>query len=256
MNSFSHAIVEGTSYVGGIVGYTTGAPYIINCYNRGDVTLRTTTVSTKKVGGVLGATTTAWMSYCYNTGTVSVNGADMAASAGGLCGSYYAGRTPVSSYYLAGCAPSNGNTIGFQKTEAEMLLPAFVDSINADQFPEMWSADLAGAISINNGFPVLSWQINPTSAVSSLGVDNGLVLRNSPNPVRGLTKITFKVTSNERITIKLYDLKGQEVTTITDRSYSPGENEVCFDASDLTEGVYTYRMQCGSKNEVTKMVVL
>lgn len=255
-NCYSQAVVEGTSYVGGIVGYTTGAPYIINCYNKGDVTLRTTTVSTKKVGGVLGATTTAWMSYCYNTGSVSVNGVDMATSAGGLCGSYYAGRTPVRSYYLAGCAPSNGNTIGVSQTEEQMLLPAFVDSINGDQYPEIWSADLAGTESINNGFPVLMWQVNPTSAMPSFTNGNQLMLQNSPNPVRGLTKITFNVTSNERITIKLYDLKGQEVATITDRSYSPGENEVSFDTSDLKEGVYTYRMQYGNKNEVRKMVVL
>jgi hypothetical protein len=256
MNSYSYAIVEGTSYVGGIVGYTTGAPYIINCYNRGDVTLRTTTVSTKKVGGVLGATTTAWMSYCYNTGTVTVNGADMAASAGGLCGSYYASRTPVSSYYLAGCAPSNGNTIGFQKTETEMLQPAFVDSINADQFPEMWSEDLAGAESINGGFPVLMWQIDPTSAVASIETANHLLMQNSPNPVFGETRISFKVTSNKKVTIKLFDLKGKEISTIADRFFAVGDNEITFDTSALPAGIYTYRMQYGNKNEVRKMVVL
>jgi flagellar hook assembly protein FlgD len=137
-----------------------------------------------------------------------------------------------------------------------MLLPAFVDSINGDQYPEIWSADLAGIESINNGFPVLMWQVNPTSAVPSFKSGNQLMLQNSPNPVRGLTKITFNLTSNERVTIKLYDLKGQEVATITDKSYLQGENEVSFDASDLTVGVYTYRMQYGNKNEVRKMVVL
>ncbi len=255
-NCYSTATLEGTSYVGGVVGYTTGAPYIINCYNRGDVTLRTTTGAPKKIGGVLGATTTAWMSYCYNTGTVTVNGIDLADGAGGLCGSYYAQRKPVNSYYLEGCAPTNANTIGRMKTESEMKLIAFVDSINADQYPEVWKADLTGTASINDGYPVLVWQLGVPSGIFGPKKEDLLSLTNSPNPVTETTQISFFCPSFERVTIKLFDLQGKHVANIADGVFDIGENSVEFNASKIPAGVYVYKMQIGNTIEANRMIKL
>ena len=82
------------------------------------------------------------------------------------------------------------------------------------------------------------------------------MLQNYPNPFNPETKITFHMKASSRIVLKVYNLLGYEVATVTDETYQAGSHEVMFDASQLPSGVYMYRIQMGDYKAVRKMMLL
>jgi hypothetical protein len=86
--------------------------------------------------------------------------------------------------------------------------------------------------------------------------------QNYPNPFNPSTKITFSIPltpsgAEESITtLKIYDILGNEVTTLINEELSSGEYEVDFNASDLTTGVYFYKLQSGLIVETKKMMLI
>ena len=76
-----------------------------------------------------------------------------------------------------------------------------------------------------------------------------------PNPFNPSTTIQFAVPSQSKVTIKLFDLLGREVTTLIDEEYSPGEYELFFEAEGLTSGIYFYRIIATTSAGQTKAFV-
>ena len=60
--------------------------------------------------------------------------------------------------------------------------------------------------------------------------------------------------SNTKLIV--YDILGREVATLVNKQQKPGNYEVTFNASNLTTGIYFYRLQSGSFNEIKKMILL
>ena len=54
----------------------------------------------------------------------------------------------------------------------------------------------------------------------------------------------------------VYDTLGREIATLVNEKQSPGNYEVEFDGSDLTSGIYFYKISSGSYTEVKKMILL
>ncbi|MBI4535293.1 MAG: T9SS type A sorting domain-containing protein [Ignavibacteriae bacterium] len=80
--------------------------------------------------------------------------------------------------------------------------------------------------------------------------------QNFPNPFNPGTKIDYTVSKSGPVSIKVYNMLGQEVATLLDQDLSPGQYQVTFDGSALASGVYMYRMQAGSFVESKKMILL
>ncbi len=80
--------------------------------------------------------------------------------------------------------------------------------------------------------------------------------QNYPNPFNPSTTISYVLPSFGRVTLKVFDVLGREVTTLVDRNGSPGIHSVIFDASKMTSGVYFYRLQAGSSVETGKLLLL
>jgi hypothetical protein len=57
-------------------------------------------------------------------------------------------------------------------------------------------------------------------------------------------------------TLKVFDILGREVATLVNKQQKAGNYEVIFDASNLSSGVYFYRLQSGSFVETKKLVLL
>ena len=88
-----------------------------------------------------------------------------------------------------------------------------------------------------------------------------LLGQNYPNPFNPTTKIKFSIpdvgTSFMKfIELKVYDVLGNEVATLVNEEKPSGVYQVTFDASGLTSGIYLYRMQAGSFNQVNKMILI
>ena len=85
--------------------------------------------------------------------------------------------------------------------------------------------------------------------------DYGL-LQNYPNPFNPSTKIEYKLPLDGLVTIKVYDMLGNEVATLVNEEKGAGKYEVNFDASRLASGVYLYRIKVNDFYSTKKMVFL
>ncbi len=81
--------------------------------------------------------------------------------------------------------------------------------------------------------------------------------QNYPNPFNPSTSIKFVSGSNERMTLKIYNLVGQEIALLFNEAVDAGKvYEITFDAANLTSGVYFYSLTQGSRVETKKMILL
>ncbi|BDQ03348.1 S8 family serine peptidase [Ignavibacterium sp.] len=82
--------------------------------------------------------------------------------------------------------------------------------------------------------------------------------QNYPNPFNPSTTIEYVIPNGVRnlVTLKVYDLLGSEVTTLVNEEKSAGIYKVDFDASELTSGIYFYKLQAGSFSQSRKMILL
>ena len=80
--------------------------------------------------------------------------------------------------------------------------------------------------------------------------------QNCPNPFNPVTTITFAVPEPAQVTLKLYDVAGREVRTLTDGECDAGYHRVVLDGDGLASGVYFCRMVSGVFEESKKLILL
>jgi hypothetical protein len=80
--------------------------------------------------------------------------------------------------------------------------------------------------------------------------------QNYPNPFNPSTTIEYSLPDNELVKIKVYDVLGNEITTLVNDIQSAGTYKVSFDAKNLSTGVYFYRISAGNFQEIRKMIFL
>jgi beta-glucanase (GH16 family) len=80
--------------------------------------------------------------------------------------------------------------------------------------------------------------------------------QNYPNPAQDATEISFTLRAEEQVLLELYDSTGRKVRTLADRSYGPGMHRVVVEAGELEPGMYSYRLQTGSRSSVKQMLIL
>jgi mannan endo-1,4-beta-mannosidase len=104
---------------------------------------------------------------------------------------------------------------------------------------------------------------NPSSGVADVNdPENFTLSQNYPNPFNPSTQIKFTIPEISKIRIKVYDILGNEVTTLINTEMQPGIHEVSFSGKEIPSGVYFYRIEAVPQNgqppyyDVKKMVLL
>ncbi|MCK9425309.1 MAG: DUF1939 domain-containing protein [Ignavibacteriaceae bacterium] len=137
------------------------------------------------------------------------------------------------------------------------------DNINGDAGPDSLknlatiSPDLNG-----DGIPdptifIISDVKNEVSTPREFGL-----MQNYPNPFNPSTKIKFSVETRCGVSLRIYDVLGNEVATLVNEEKRPGSYEVSFDTQQttnnrqLSSGVYFYQLRAGSFVQTKKMIVL
>ena len=116
-------------------------------------------------------------------------------------------------------------------------------------------------------FQSFGTKVNTNIKIAENGLKNFELSQNYPNPFNPSTRIKYSIpslNSNEEnkenhIILKVFDILGTEVITLVDNFVKPGTYEVEFDSStisQLSSGVYFYRLQADSFVETKKMILL
>ena len=82
------------------------------------------------------------------------------------------------------------------------------------------------------------------------------LLQNYPNPFNPSTTISYTLSTSDFVSLKVYDVLGNEVAILVDEEKPAGSYEVEFDATDLSSGIYFYQLQAGSFIETKKMILM
>lgn len=80
--------------------------------------------------------------------------------------------------------------------------------------------------------------------------------QNFPNPFNPTTKLSWQSPISSQQTLIIYDVLGNEVTTLVDEFRQAGKYEFNFDASGLSSGIYFYKLRAGKFIETKKMILI
>jgi hypothetical protein len=81
--------------------------------------------------------------------------------------------------------------------------------------------------------------------------------QNYPNPFNPSTQITFSVPEAQGVTLDVYNMLGQHVATLANNEMvSAGSHAYNFDASQLSSGVYLYKLSTANQSVVKKMTLI
>ena len=126
-----------------------------------------------------------------------------------------------------------------------------IDAGGDNSLAENWKA------SINHGTPgklnsvITSVEDNKYTTIPQ----EFSLFQNYPNPFNPTTQINYYVPQNSYITLKVYDLLGQEVITLFEGMRAMGNYAATFDGSELSSGMYLYRLNAENFMQTKKLIL-
>ena len=133
--------------------------------------------------------------------------------------------------------------VDFDSTNARFIKIVLTQS-NQTQWASIWKIEAYGT------------SIEPNNNLSS-PIPNKLELsQNYPNPFNPSTKIDYSVPQASNVQLIIYDILGNKVKELVNGFKNPGNYTVVLNASNLTSGIYFYRLQAGNFAETKKMILL
>jgi hypothetical protein len=80
--------------------------------------------------------------------------------------------------------------------------------------------------------------------------------QNYPNPFNPSTRISYSIAEDAHVSLRVYDIMGAEITELVNQKQSAGVYEIQFDASNLSSGMYFYKLSAGDFTSIKKMTLL
>jgi|GEM_PF-322117 len=117
------------------------------------------------------------------------------------------------------------------------------EQLSGAVFYRLKQIDYSGAYTYSNSVEVNN--IKPTTFS---------VEQNFPNPFNPSTVIKYQIPSASKVTLKVFDALGKEVTTLVNGYKEAGMYQAVFDATRYASGIYIYRLQAGSFIDSKKMI--
>ena len=99
--------------------------------------------------------------------------------------------------------------------------------------------------------PISNTIYKPSNKVNSF-----VLSQNYPNPFNPSTNIEFTLPKLEFVTLKVFNILGEEIATVVNNKLQAGNHTYRFDGSSMASGVYLYRIEAGEFQDVKKMILL
>jgi hypothetical protein len=133
------------------------------------------------------------------------------------------------------------------------------DPLNSIEVARDYSDEIQLFYENNFGYPIILSTDNQDDKLNNFSLE-----QNYPNPFNPTTKIKYTIPNviasetkqSHLVTIKVYDILGNEIATLVNEEKPAGEYEVEFDGSGLPSGIYFYRLQAASFVKTHKMILL
>jgi hypothetical protein len=92
--------------------------------------------------------------------------------------------------------------------------------------------------------------------ISGVVPDNYYLSQNYPNPFNPTTNIYYQISNNSFVSLKIYNITGEEISTLVNQKQEAGSYQVTFDGSSLASGIYFYKIKAGSFSVTKKMSLI
>ncbi|MEE9441344.1 MAG: T9SS type A sorting domain-containing protein [candidate division Zixibacteria bacterium] len=141
-----------------------------------------------------------------------------------------------------------------------------IDSINSVEYfgeLELWTRlELADSTGLNTYFP--DFDEGSLAIFSPLDADEGFagiptvleLKQNYPNPFNPSTTISYSLPEQAHVSLKIYNILGQEIKTLIDETKPAGHHEIDWSSGTAASGIYFYRLAFEDKILTKKMTLL
>lgn len=131
-------------------------------------------------------------------------------------------------------------------------------------FSACWNGNYAGTSGTQGNFSITSLSVDGfVNVIDPVQTPTEFSLKqNYPNPFNPVTNLEFGIRlpaagwNLEFVTLKIYDILGNELTTIVNEKKAAGNYKVIFDGSHLPTGVYYYKLTVGDFSDTKKMLLI
>ncbi|HTR80377.1 MAG TPA: T9SS type A sorting domain-containing protein [Bacteroidota bacterium] len=127
----------------------------------------------------------------------------------------------------------------------------------------MYIGDLKGSAASTDTLDNVYYQeFDVVNSGTSVGAQNNVtpnkfeLVQNYPNPFNPSTQINYSIANNAHVTLKVYNVLGQEVASLVNGNETAGSHSVTFNASNLASGMYIYKLASDNFTSVKKMMLL
>jgi hypothetical protein len=101
-----------------------------------------------------------------------------------------------------------------------------------------------------------SYEYSDEVEITVLKVLNDFTLeQNYPNPFNPSTRIAFSIPNSSFVSLKVFDILGNEISTLVNRELTSGSYEVEFIGKEIPSGVYFYTITAGDFSRTLKMIL-
>jgi Secretion system C-terminal sorting domain len=150
-------------------------------------------------------------------------------------------------------------------TNEDEMYPDVAEVNNKNNYPYLiyqWNAIPGCHAFTNNQTVGICYEIFKSTVIGVKNISSEVpasfsLKQNYPNPFNPTTKIRFDISKTSNVTLKVYNINGQEVAVLlNNENINPGTKEVEFDGVNLASGVYFYTLRTGDFNATKKMILI